>query len=495
MLGYADLVDDQLDCINFIVAGDDALVAADVGTGKTVIAETVADEALREGRVTRWLVLAPLLVADEVWRDEHCYWSHLHGLTVGVATGNAAQREAVIESQCDVVVLNYENLPWLMETYPLARRKVKGKTVVDSTLPFDGLICDEIDKLKSVSSARFKAFRNQIPYFKMRIGLTGTIMPNHLLEIWGQAYIVAGGELFGRSFYKWRSEYFYPTDYNQYNWAALPGTYEAILDKLEGTIYRLKAKGLPEVIVKEPVDLILAPDVRAVYKELYDELFLLLDDAKGKKRAVDAANRAVLTGKLQQICAGFSYVDRVACQVCGGTVAANEKGKRVCLDCGKLAKPEAIWHSFDRFKWLEDLLTDLAPEPVLIFYHFIEELDELRRRYPDIRSLGSSESKAKKRATVEAWNNGDLAYLALHPASAGHGLNLQKGGACHIAFLTLPWSGGMYKQVVGRLARRGNPSDTVYVHTALFKDTIDLEVLGTVSGKLDTLETFLDDLL
>ena len=494
MLSYADLDADQLDCISFCMAGDDALLAADVGTGKTVIAESVALEALTDARVTRWLVLAPLLVADEVWRDEHTFWSHLQGLSVAIATGDEAQRLAAIESDAEVVVLNYENVAWLMEKYPLARNIVDGKRVRKSTLPFDGLICDEIDKFKEVTSKRFKAFRDAVPYFNMRLCMTGTIMPNHLLELWGQMFIVDGGQTWGRSYYKWRDEYFYAIDYNRYDWRPLPGSYERILADLDGIVYRLKAKGLPEVIVERPDVLEMTIPQAAIYKELHKALFTIVTDKKGKQRKVDADNRAVLSGKLQQICAGFSYVDAEVCRACGGEVKLDEKKKRRCVDCNKPAKPDVVWHNRARFIWLQKKLAELAPEPVLIFYHFVEEFDELVRMYPDIRSLGSSVSKNQKRATVAAWNNGDLGKLALHPGSAGHGLNLQKGGACNIIFLTWPWSGGMYKQVTGRLARRGNPSDTVSVWGALFRGTIDGDVMATATGKVEGLENFLDDL-
>lgn len=498
MLTYDDLATDQVDCINFILDGDDALVCADVGTGKTVIAETCIslwnDEA--HSMVSRWLVLAPLLVCDEVWRDEHTNWEHLQGLTVAVATGTEDERIRAIESDAQVVVLNYENLAWLMDRYPLERNIVDGKRKRTSTLPFDGLVCDEVDKLKSVSSQRFKAFRDQIQFFQARIGLTGTVLPNHLLELWGQVFIVDGGQTFGRSYYKFREEYFYPTDYKQYKWAPFPDTYETILEKLGGLAYRLKATGLPPVVVADPFRFSLPNHVRPLYKELHDELFLLVDDDEGKTRKVDAANHAVLSGKLQQICAGFSYVDREICTYCEGPVVLDEKGKRRCKDCDKLAKPEAVWHSDVKIAWAERVLQDnaAAGKQTLLFYHFVEELDELRRRIPDLRYLGGGVRKTVKRENIRAWNAGEIPYLALHPGSAGHGLNLQKSGAHTIAFLTLPWSGGMFKQVVGRLARRGQVAEQIDVLAPVFVDTIDEDVLATVTGRLDGLETFLDDL-
>lgn len=496
MLTYDDLAPDQIDTIHFCLDGDDTLLCADVGSGKTVIAETVIslwnDEA--HSMVSRWLVLAPLLVCDEVWRDEHTNWEHLQGLTVAVATGNPDERKAAIESDAQVVVLNYENLAWLMDEYPIERRQVDGKRRKFSTLPFDGLVCDEVDKLKDVSSERFKQFRNQIEFFQARIGMTGTILPNHLLELWGQVFIVDGGQTFGRSYYKFRSEYFYPIDYNQYDWRPFPDTYETILEKLGGLAYRLKAHGLPEVVVNEPTMLTLPADIRPLYRELHKELYAIIEDEKGKAHKLDAANRAVLSGKLQQICAGFSYVDRKICTRCGGEVVLSEKGKRVCGTCDLLAKPEAVWHSYDKLDWLDTKLAELAPEPVLVFYHFKEELAELQRRYPKIRTLGSDVTKLVKRENIRAWNAGEVGEMALHPGSAGHGLNLQKGGARHVAFLTWPWSGGMFKQVVGRLARRGALVDEVLVHGAAFADTVDIDVIETVTGRLDGLETFLDDL-
>lgn len=458
MKNYTDLEPDQLDCIDFILDGEDSLICADVGTGKTVISMTAASEV--EG--TRWLVLAPLMVAENTWAEEHLEWEHLQDLEVALATGTADERIAAIESDADFVIMNYENLEWLMEQYPKPR---KGKP---ETLPFDGLIADEIDKLKSVSSNRFKSFRNRINIFQRRIGLTGTVMPNDLTELWGQVYMVDGGESFGRSFYKWREEYFYPTDFNRYKWAPFPDTYDYILDRLSDITFRLKAKGLPEVMPMIPAKYDLPKEALKRYKELEKEFLLCIDDDTGHLRTVEAANAAVLKGKLMQITAGFSYVD--------GT-------------------KEAVWHSKRKFQWLDELWEVMGTKKqLLIVYHFQEELEELKRRHPDMPYIGKGVSKKRANQFIRSWNLGHITRLAIHPASAGHGLNLQKAGASDIAVLTWPWSGGLYKQFTGRLARRGNPSDIVKVHTALFYGTVDLEVFGTVYGKVSRLDQFLDDL-
>lgn len=458
MLDYSDLEKDQLDCIDFICSGEDTLVCADVGTGKTVISLTAADRALHEGKVTRWLVLAPLLVATDTWGPEPSEWRHLSHVNMAIACGTESQRLAALASDAEIVVVNYENLQWLLDQYPRKRGH--------DPLPFDGLICDEIDKLKEVSSARFKDLRSRIPNFKMRIGLTGTLIPNQLTEIWGQVYIIDCGVTFGRSFYKWRKEYFYPTDYKQHKWAPFPNTRASIIESVADLAYRLRAVGLPPVVSRDPHKLIMPPGIRETYKELERQFYLMLEDADGKTREVEAANSAVLVGKLQQICAGFSYVD---------------KGK------------DAVWHSKARFDWYDDLYQGLG-EQILVFYHFREELAELRRRYPHLHYLGGGVSNKKARASIAKWNAGELTQLALHPGSAGHGLNLQKSGAHHIAFLTLPWSGGMFKQVTGRLARRGQIADEIFVHTALFDNTVDYDVFGTVTGKLHNMEGFLDEL-
>ena len=268
-----------------------------------MIALTAGQDAIYCGDVHRWLVLAPKLVATDTWAKEPELWEHLEDMTVAIACGSPEQRIAAVESTAQFVVMNYENLSWLMDTWPR-----KGKA---DPLPFDGLIADEIDFLKEVSSNRFKDFRNRIGKFRKRVTFTGTLIPNDLTEVWGQTYMTDGGETFGRSFYRWRKKHFYPTDYNQHVWAAFPATEQYILDQLEGLAYRLpQPPGIPPVVPQKPFELELPCTVRDQYDELEREYYLVVEDAQGKEREVDAANTAVLQGKLQQICAGFSYVDR-----------------------------------------------------------------------------------------------------------------------------------------------------------------------------------------
>lgn len=459
MLTYNDLDQDQLQAIEFGMSGEDALYCADIGTGKTVIGLTIAQRALEASQVKRWLVLAPLLVATDTWARESAEWAHLDPHDVGIACGTEAHRLDVLKSSKPIVVMNYENLPWLMDQY-------ERKRGVDQ-LPFDGLLCDEIDKLKSVHSNRFKSFRNRLDNFNKRIGLTGTFIPTKLTDVWGQAFIIDGGQTFGRSFYKWRKDNFYPTDFHQHNWAPFHTTYDKVVEKIADLVFRIKAKGLPEVIMREPARLTMEKEQRLRYDKLEREYFILVDDADGREREIDAANAAVLVGKLQQITAGFSYVD-------GGK--------------------DVVWHDRGRFKWISGLLERLHGNQVLLFYHYNEELAELKRMYPGLPHLGKGVSNAQALKHIWDWNCGEIPLLALHPASAGHGLNMQKSAAFNIAFLTMPWSGGMLKQVIGRLARRGQAAPEIHVHTAVYEHTIDQTVHDVLSGRIAGMEKFLDDL-
>ena len=457
MLTLHDLFDDQLEAIEFINDGEDALLCADVGTGKTTISLTAAHNAIENNFVKRWLVIAPKLVATSTWANESAEWEHLHNEAVAIACGDEGTRIKAIESDAPIVVINYENLPWLMQRYKKVARK-------PDPLPFDALILDEIDKMKTVSAERFKDFRNRIKIFQKRIGLTGTILPTRLEEIWAQIFLIDGGDSFGRSFYKWRKEHFYPTDFKQYAWAPFPGTREYILDTLADLTYRLKAKGISNINVLDPNYMDLPELIQERYKKLDRDFYL-----KTEKDSVTAVNSGVLVGKLQQICAGFSYGD----------------GKKI------------IRHAGDKFDKLRDDIHRICADQddqLLVVYHFREELAQLQEIVPTLHYIGGGVSDRQAQKNIEYWNNRDINIMAIHFQSAGHGLNLQKSHAHEIEYLTLPWSGGMWRQVNGRLARRGNKSPFVNVRTNLYRDTIDERVFEVVSERVADMDGFLDDL-
>lgn len=481
MFTPADLELDQLAAIDFINERCDALLCADVGTGKTVIALTAADRALKNGDVKRFLTLAPRLVALDTWMGEPAQWSHLQHLRLGLAMGTPEQRKAVIDGDDPIVVINYENLLWLLTEYP--------------QLPFDGILYDEIDFLKEVRSKRFKMLRRRVKHFNLRVGFTGTITPNKLLELWAPVFLLDGGESFGRSFYKFRDRYFYPIDFHQHTWVPLPDSYDIILNRLKGLAYRLKSRHKTVPVLTEPVRCNLPIAIKPYYKELENEYFLVLKDSQRRSRIIDVESRAVLQVKLQQLCAGFSYVDPVGCHQCNARdVVKLPKSKGfICADCKTPLHRDVIWHSRVKFEKLDVLRASLGDQQRIIFYYFDEEREELLRRIPGLPVL-SGLSDGKARQLIADWNAGRIIEMALHPMSAAHGLNLQKSAAHHMAFLTWPWSGGKVKQAIGRLVRRGQLSPHVFIHSFIFNDTVDERVIATVREKLDNLEDFHDDL-
>lgn len=464
MLKYTNLSPNQVACIDFIDSGEDSLVLADVGAGKTVIGLTAAKRALERGDVTRWLIVAPKRVALHVWAQEAKLWEHLTDLEIAVACGPPAQRQAALDSNAPIVVTNYENLIALFEAHAVKRSK--GKRV--DTLPFDGLMCDEIDKLKSVSTNRFKEIRNRIDRFNKRVCLTGTPTPNSLQELWGIVYMTDGGATFGRSFYRWRSEYFYPTDFKQYNWAPFPGTFDKLVAALDGLAYRLEAEGVPPVVLQKPRFVDLTLQQRKLYAEFEKELYAKFE-REGAWYELDADNQGVAQGKLEQICAGFSYV-------------------------GEDDAREAVWHSKAKIDALRTVQRVFHDKQLMVGYWFKEELAELERVFPPKMFRWIGKSDAADRETIEAWNNGSLPIIGVHPASAGHGLNLQKSGAHVITSLTLPWSGGLFRQWVGRLARRGQTAAQVDVWPILARNTIDELKLEVIENRISTQAEFVDAL-
>ena len=433
MHALADLREDQRDAIDFIGDGEDSLIYADVGAGKTVIALTAT---LRHPGY-RWLVLAPRKVCLNTWQQECAQWEHLRDLPIAVAIGTPAQRRQVIHDSAPVTLLNYENLLWLLETY--------------DPLPFDALICDEIDKLKDPKSKRFKAFRKRIQHLKKRVGMTGTPAGNHLLDLWAQAFIVDGGASLGTSFYKFRAEFFYQADYAGYDWRPFPGAEEKIYAKLDGLVFVSRnPEGMPAVVDLPPRFIDLPAPLLKTYRKFERALALKFPDGG----EVEAANSAVMSGKLQQFASGFLYRDD------GDTeLVHNEK----YID-------------------LADLISELQGQQLMVCYFFQAELAELQRRYRGLAYLGGGTTDAADAATIAAWNSGQLQLLAIHPGSAGHGLNLQFAKPKHVYFLTRPWAPGTVEQVVGRIKRPGGAA-TVFMHTPVCRGTRDEDVLIANSFK------------
>ncbi len=485
MLSPEDFRPQQPPAIDFLYQGDQSLLLGDVGTGKTLIAQTVLQDWIVEGICDRALALCPKRVATEVWPTEHEDWTHLDPgiLAIGVLAGTALKKRIKLIEDPDVKILvcNYELLPWLMEWYP---EGLPGVNV---------LVADEIDKLKDHKTKRFKGVprrrdkktKQQLPpipgmntwreVFEIHIGMTGTPVPRHLLNLWAQVFVIDGGKRLGDNFYEFRQRHFMQTDWAGYKFEPLPGREAWIYEQIADICHRVTStQGVdtPNVIELPVRWLDMPRSADAKYKELERNYIIWLrQKIEGREddgEEVIAEGEAALYGKLRQICQGFAYLGD-----------ADDKVR------------DSEWLFKDKYNELDSLISELQGQQLMIVYHFKEQLAELQRRYPHLKYLGGGVSDAQARATMKEWNDGDLQLLALHPMSAGHGLNLQKSAAHHIVLLTLPETAGLYQQVIGRLARGGNLADAVYVHRILMRGTTEEERDAIVHGMITTQDELL----
>ena len=412
----------QESAADFLYEHDRAMVLAPVGAGKTAITLTaMQDMIVREG-VNRFLVVAPLRVATSVWPIEQIKWAPQ--ITLAVACGTPKERKAALDSGSDVVITNYDNLQWL----------------VDQDCPFDAVVFDELTKLKNPSGKRFKAVEKVLANTFIRWGLTGSFTSNGLEDVFGQCKII-DQKLLGRSKGAFMQQYFSLNTYAGFDdWTPLPGALERVMQRIKPATYVLepgeyKDKLPPCHMVQIDVQL----EDREPYEAMKRDFVVQFPDAQAI-----AQNAAVVTQKLQQMSSGFVY------------------------------SPEPVWFSPHKFDALDDLLSENQRANTIIVYQYKEELDELRRRYKSLTVLDDPDA-------IRRWNDGNIPLLAVHPKSAGHGLNLQFGG-CHMVFLSLPWSLELFEQTVGRLHRSGQQHD-VWVYAMMTKDTVDERIWTALHDK------------
>jgi SNF2 family DNA or RNA helicase len=436
MNGLLKLRDYQEKAVDFLYENDRAMVLASVGAGKTAIALTAMQEMISNKYVTRWLVLAPKRVCTDVWMQERDKWAK--GLSLSVCVGTAKQRMESLKSKSHVVVINYDNIQWLIEQY----------------LDFDGIVFDELTKLKNPSGTRFKALNKVLDPIKVRWGLTGSFTSNGLEDVFGQCKIV-DQQLLGRSKGAFLQQYFVCINRDFGDWQPRLGALELVMQRirpatflLESTEYKDKLPPLHTVEIR--CDL---PD-REPYEKMKKDFVYQFPEAK-----VIAANSAVVTQKLQQMASGFCYYTE----------------KSVSNTPGQFnIKQTPVWFSDHRFELLEDLLAENQRANTLIVYNYKEELAELKRRYPQAVTLDDKDA-------IERWNAGKVELLLIHPKSAGHGLNLQHGGN-KLVFISLPWSLELYEQTIGRLHRSGQTQD-VWCYILLTNKTIDERIWAALADK------------
>lgn len=427
--------DYQKYAIEYIKSHPITALFLDMGLGKTVTTLTAIRDLMYDAfEVKRVLVIAPLRVARDTWPDELRKWDHLKELTCSVVVGTVAERRRALQQDADIYIVNRENLAWLYE---------------NSRLDFDMVVLDELSSFKNHQSKRFRAMKAMRPKVKRIVGLTGTPSGNGLMDLWAEFRILDMGERLGRYISQYRNLYFQPDKRNGmvvYSYKPLPGAEEAIYHQISDITVSMKATDYLEMpeLVSVAKEVCLSETEKKRYDELKKSLVLELPGGE-----VTSANAASLTLKLSQMANGAIYTD-------GKDVAAIHDRKLDALD---------------------DLVESANGKPVLVAYWFKHDKDRIRERM-EARELRGPQDFAD-------WNAGKIPVALIHPASAGHGLNLQQGGSILIWF-GLTWSLELYQQTNARLWRQGQADKTVIIQHIVAKDTIDERILNVLKHKNGT---------
>ena len=423
-----------------IIANPYSGLFLDMGLGKTISTLTAIDRLMYDScEVNKVLVIAPLRVAQDTWTTETLKWEHTKHLRMSVVLGSERERKEALQAKADIYVINRENVAWLVGYY-------------QSAFPFDMVVIDELSSFKSAKAIRFKSLRMVRPKVKRVVGLTGTPAPNGLIDLWPQLFLLDQGERLGKTITGFRERYFTPGKRNGavvFDYKPRAESEQMIYDKISDICISMKAKdylSLPERI-NITVEVKFPPVMQAKYNDFERDQVLAMDDTED----ISAINAAALSTKLRQFAAGAIYDE------------------------------QKVWHEVHGLKIeaLEELVEQANGNPVLIFYSFRHDLERITKALKQYkpRTLDSS-------ADIADWNAGKISVLLAHPASAGHGLNLQAGGHTVIWF-GLNWSLELYQQANARLDRQGQLKPVTVYHLVVV-DTIDTKVFGVLDGKAET---------
>lgn len=433
--------------INFIKSNPTAAILLEMGLGKTAITLMAVEYLMYEMfEVCKVLVVCPLRVT-RTWKDELEKWDDLKGTRYSIVTGTAAQRKKALETDADIYIINRENIPWLIEKsgYPFV---------------FDMVVIDELSSFKNHQTVRHKALMRVRPKIKRIVGLTGTPASQGLMDLFAEFKLLDMGERLGRFIGQYRLNYFKPDKVNGpivYSYKLLPGAEERIYEKISDITISMKAVDhldMPELITTEyPVYL----DEKEMkkYQSLKDDLILSTSDHE-----VTAANAAALGNKLSQMANGAVYTDDEAV---------------------------VIFHD-KKLDALEDIIESANGKPLLVAYWFKHDFTRIVER---LEKLGIRYMKIDSDESITKWNNREIPVALIHPASAGHGLNLQKGGSTMVWF-GITWSLELYQQCVCRLYRQGQTEETVSIIHLVSKGTIDEKIMKALSQKDMTQSALID---
>ena len=428
---------------NFILEHPEAAVFLDMGLGKSVITLTAIRElCLNRFEVGKVLVIAPLRVARDTWSTEIHKWDHLKGLTYSIVIGTVDERKSALKKKAHIYLINRENVSWLIE---------------ESGFPFvfDMVVIDELSSFKSYQAKRFRSLLKVRPKLKRIVGLTGTPSSNGLMDLWAEFRVLDLGKRLGRFITHYRNTYFQPDKRNGmviYSYKPLPGAEDAIYEQISDMTISMKAVdhlNMPECVFNE-VSVSLSKEERSKYDTLRDDLILSIGESE-----IDAANAASLSNKLSQMANGAVY--------------GSDQSVIKIHD-----------HKLDA---LEDLIESANGKPVLVAYWFKHDLERIKARFK-VREIKTSKD-------ITDWNDGKIPVAVIHPASAGHGLNLQAGGSTLIWF-GLTWSLELYQQTNARLWRQGQKSATVVIHHIVTEDTIDELILKALHKKEKSQNALID---
>ncbi len=434
--------------IEYIEKHPVSAVFLDMGLGKTSISLTAINNLLFDYfAVRKVLVIAPLRVAKNTWSAEINKWDHLNDLKYSIVVGTPAERKNALKADADIYIINRENIPWLTE-------------YMGAAFDFDMVVIDELSSFKNYQAKRFKALMKVRPSVKRIVGLTGTPSSNGLMDLFAEFKLLDMGERLGRFIGQYRNTYFMPDKRNGqviFSYKPLPGAEDAIYRKISDITISMKAADhlkMPKLVTTD-YEVTLSEKEQRKYKELKDNMVLQLSDDE-----ITAANAASLSNKL--------------CQMANGAIYDDDK---------------AVIHVHDRkLDALEDGIESMNGKPVLVAYWFKHDYDRIADR---LKALNIPFEKLDTTVSIEKWNNGKIPVALIHPASAGHGLNLQDGGSALVWF-GLTWSLELYQQTNARLYRQGQNSDTVVIMHIAAKGTIDEQILKALKKKDSTQSALID---
>ena len=426
---------------DFILAHKVSALFLDCGLGKTITTLTAINELMYDSfEISKVLIIAPLRVAQSTWKEEIEKWDHLNLLRYSIAVGDEKERLKALKQNSDIYIINRENVDWLVT-----------KSGIDFN--FNMLIIDELSSFKSHTSKRFKSLLKIRPYFERVVGLTGTPSSNGLMDLWAEFRVLDLGERLGRYITHYRNEYFLPDKRNGaviFSYKPQPNAEERIYRRLSDMTISMKSTEylkMPELILNE-LEINLDEEDQTKYKKFKKEMVMTIQE-----KEIDAINAASLSNKLIQLANGSIY---------------DEDKKFYEVHNKKLDK-------------LEEIIESANGKPVLVSYWFKADKERIEKRFK-VREIKTADD-------IKQWNKGMIDLALIHPASAGHGLNLQSGGSTLVWF-SLTWSLELYQQTNARLYRQGQ-KDTVVIHHLIIKNTIDEDIMKSLKRKDKTQESLM----